>query len=527
MDKQVTGTIKTVARSRTRGTVRKTQVNEPRLQLLVDNAPDMLAVFEMNGRLLYASPSSLNLLGVKPERLRGRSLYDLIHAADGDRVRLLQESSADNHELAACEFRMRHANGNVVWVEMRSHRARDNGHDEVVAVLRNISERHLEETFAAEQRRHLEEQVEAKSWQIETAVDLLNKQIAEHKQDKLALEHSEMRYTALVENTLTGIYIHDGRKMIFCNERFAHIFGFDRDCLENMDTDELFAGGRSIETLLSEMSQEALVKGKTCTGRQIWLKLSRARITCSGQNMVIGNVIDVTEQIETQERLIASELELHTLSAQLMAAQESERKRIANELHDGLGQRLSAIKFAVENVWRTTDKDALPEQSRRLAAVVETIRDCIEEVRRVSMDLRPSILDDLGLLATLGWFCREFGQLFPHIGVHHSVSAAENDIPDEVKVVIFRIVQEAFHNIARHAQADRVELELLCYNNNLHLLIRDNGRGISSIDHSPCAKGLGLKSMRERAELTHGEFRVDSVSGRGTTIVVRWPRNLN
>lgn len=527
MDKQVTGTIKSIARSGSRSTVRKTKDKESRLQLLVDNTPDMLAVLDMNGRLLYTSPSSLGLLGIKPERLHGRTLYDLIYPADCERARLVQETSADNDELAACEFRMRHANGNVVWVEMRSHRARDNDHDEIVAVFRNINERHIEEMFAAEQRRHLEEQLEARGWQIEMTADLLNKQIAEHKQDKLALEHSEMRYTALVENTLTGIYIHDGRKMIYCNDRFAQIFGFDRDCLESMDTDEMFAGGRSIESLLSEMSQEALVKGKTCTGRQIWLKLSRARITCSGQSMVIGNVIDVTEQIETQERLMASELELHTLSAQLMAAQESERKRIANELHDGLGQRLSAIKFAVENVWRTTDKEMFPEQARRLADVVETIRDSIEEVRRVSMDLRPSILDDLGLIATIGWFCREFGQLFPNIGIHHSVSAAETDIPDEVKVVIFRIMQEAFHNIARHAQADQVELELLCYNNNLHLLIRDNGRGISSIDHSPCAKGLGLKSMRERAELTHGEFRVDSVPGRGTTIFVQWPRTIN
>lgn len=526
MDKQVNGAIKSIARVKSQRRVpRKTKMGDAQIQALVNSVSDVLAVVDLDGRFIFASSSSLNLLGIKPERLYGRSLYDMIHGIDCDRVRNMQQLAMDSDEIASCEFRMRHANGNIVWIEMRSCRAVDR--DEIVSVLRDISERHRKDVSVEERRHHLEAQLETRGWQLEQTIELLQKQNTEHRQDKEALEQSEMRYTALVENTLTGIYIHDGRKMIFCNDRFAKIFGFDRDCLKNMDTDDLFMGGRSIETLLADMSQEELVKGKACNGKQIWLKLSRAKLVSGGQSMVIGNIIDVTEQIATNERLMRSELELHTLSSQLMAAQESERKRIANELHDGLGQRLSAIKFAVENVWHTTDKEVHPEQSSRLGAIVEAIRDSIEEVRRVSMDLRPSILDDLGLLATIGWFCREFGQLFPNIGVHRNITATETDIPDEVKLVIFRILQEAFHNIARHAQADQVELDLLSYNNNLSLIIRDNGCGIHSIDHSPCAKGLGLRSMRERAELTRGEFKIDSVDGRGTTISVQWPQSLN
>lgn len=523
----MTGTISSIACPAPRqGTGRK-RINDGYLKQLFDSISDTVVALDTAGRILFASASCQSLFGIKEVRLIGRAIYDHVHGNDVESVKAALAMTHESDTARTCEFRMRHANGNILWVEMHSHRLTDRGRDEVVALLRDISARHRNAVQEDELKHHLEEQVEERNQELERTIELLTKQNNEHKLDKEALELSEMRYTALVENTLTGIYIHDGNKMIFCNERFAQIFGFDRDSLESMNTDDLFAGSRSIETLLSDMSKQELVKGMTCTGKPIWLKLSRTRLVCNSHSMVIGNVIDVTEQVASNERLVASELELHTLSAQLMAAQESERKRIANELHDGLGQRLSAIKFAVENVWRVTDKEMFPDQSRTLATVIETIRDSIEEVRRVSMDLRPSILDDLGLIATIGWFTREFSALFPNIGVHRNISAAETDIPEDVKVVVFRIVQEAFHNIAKHAQADQVVLELSSYNNNLHLMISDNGCGISTIDHSPCAKGLGLKSMRERAELTHGDFRIDSVAGKGTTISVQWPQTLN
>lgn len=358
-------------------------------------------------------------------------------------------------------------------------------------------------------------------------VELLMKEIEAHQRDKAALAESERRYTTLVENTLTGIYLHDGERLVFCNERFARIFGFERAAMEQVKIDEMFATHHAVETLLSGIDKEEVVEGVRHDGGKLWLKVSRARLECEGRSMVLGNVIDISEQMLVSERLKSSERELHLLSARLIAAQETERKRIANELHDGLGQRLSAIKFAVENVYRSIDVEIEPEQARRLAQVVETIRDSIEEVRRVSMDLRPSILDDLGLIATIGWFCREFGLLFPHIDVHRNILATEEEIADEIKVVIFRIIQEAFHNITKHAAADRIDLDLLIHNSALRLMIRDNGRGIASPEISLHSPGLGLKSMRERAELTHGEFRVDSVAGRGTMISVRWPHTMN
>ncbi len=359
------------------------------------------------------------------------------------------------------------------------------------------------------------------------SVKQLMQELEDYKRAKAALEESERRYSTLVENTLTGIYIHDGKRLIFCNERFARIFGFERNAMEQVDPDEMFSSCRAAQTLLNGMESVEVVEAARCDGGKLWLKVSRARLECSGKSMVLGNVIDISEQIAINERLKESERELHLLSARLITAQETERKRIANELHDGLGQRLSAIKFSVEHVYRTIDAEIEPEQARRLAQIVETIRGTIEEVRRVAMDLRPSTLDDLGLIATIGWFCREFAILFPHIDVQRNILAGEEDFPDEIKVVIFRIIQEAFHNIAKHAAADRIDIELLMHNHALRLLIRDNGRGIASPEQVLHHGGFGLKSMRERAELTHGEFVISSVPGHGTLISVRWPHTLN
>jgi len=504
-----------------------TSIREGQLQILIECVPDMIARIGMDGRVIYASPSSMNLLGFSSAQLLDKNLYDLMPDADSVRVKGLMERVAVAGEMAICEYRLRRADGKLIWVEMRSQLAQCNGGNEMVAVLRDISECHRKELENDERCLCLERQLRKQNSHREITVEQLRKQMGEHVRDRAALDASEIRYTTLVENTLTGIYIHDGQKLVYCNERFARIFGFERDTLEDIDINNLFVRSIPADEPHPAMKQAEVVEGMTCDRKRIWLKMSRASMVWNGQQLVVGNVIDITDQIVTNERLKQSEQELHALSSQLMVAQEQERKRIANELHDGLGQRLSAIKFSLENVCRTVDNEVHAEQTRRLEVIIGSVRDAIEEVRRVSMDLRPSVLDDLGLIATIGWFCREFSLLFPTVTVHRNINVEERDIPEDVKVVIFRIIQEAFHNISKHAQAGEIAIDLQIYDNLLRLTIRDNGRGISCIDHSPCTQGLGLKSMRERAELTHGEFHVDSVEGMGTTITVQWPLARN
>jgi signal transduction histidine kinase len=240
---------------------------------------------------------------------------------------------------------------------------------------------------------------------------------------------------------------------------------------------------------------------------------------------IAGIVQDMTKRRQAEEALRESDKELRILSNQLLSTEEKERKRIARELHDGIGQALSAIKFSVENSLRELRNNPGHAELKSLAAVIPLTQKTIEEVRRIVKDLRPAILDDLGILATITWFCREFQKVYVGIKIEREVDIVENDVPSTLKTVIYRILQEALNNIANHSQADLVHLSLKKIQDRVELTVADNGTGFDlaeAISLKPSRRGFGLASMRERAELSGAEFKISSSAGQGTTIQVRW-----
>jgi PAS domain S-box-containing protein len=234
-------------------------------------------------------------------------------------------------------------------------------------------------------------------------------------------------------------------------------------------------------------------------------------------------VTDITESKKARESLIQSQKELHSLSNKLLTAQERERKRIAGELHDGIGQCLSAIKFKIEEIVETADKNAKSFES--LNVLVPLLQNATAEVRRIAMDLRPSILDDLGLKATVNWLSREYRAIYSSIELDASIEVAEAEISEILKTVLYRVIQESLNNIAKHAQATRLTITLMKIEDKINLSITDNGIGFS-LDANrtdiPASIGLGLSSMKERVELTRGTFNIQSVLGEGTVINASW-----
>ncbi|MBM4348458.1 MAG: sensor histidine kinase [Deltaproteobacteria bacterium] len=224
---------------------------------------------------------------------------------------------------------------------------------------------------------------------------------------------------------------------------------------------------------------------------------------------------------------VASNLQyrVRMLSSQLLTAQEDERKRIAREIHDGLGQMLAAIKFKIE-INHSQNKDGPIEIEKLLNTLLPMIQECIEETRRVQMDLRPPMLDDLGILATINWFTREFACTYPTIQIKQNIEIEEDEVPLSVKTVIFRVMQEAFNNISKHSRANLICLSLRRIERRIELAITDDGIGFNpgmTLPVNGMRKGYGLTSMRERVELSGGAFRVESFVGLGTTIQIGWP----
>ncbi len=235
---------------------------------------------------------------------------------------------------------------------------------------------------------------------------------------------------------------------------------------------------------------------------------------------LIGEAIN---RFNLEEELRTSENRLRLLSSQLLVAQEKERKRIAGELHDSISASLSTIKLNIENAANKMKEGvASPEL---LEVIISRVQDSIKETRRIMSDLRPSVLDDLGILAAINWFCREFQNTYSHIRIEKQIDIREDKVPDPLKTVIFRIMQEALNNIAKHSEAEFVQICFRQIGNIIELTIQDNGQGfdiVKNLSEDDSRKGLGLLSMRERAELSSGSFTIESIAGEGTTICASW-----
>ena len=221
---------------------------------------------------------------------------------------------------------------------------------------------------------------------------------------------------------------------------------------------------------------------------------------------------------ERTEELAKSQERLQLLASQLLLAQEQERKRIANELHDGLLSELAATKYLLEGRVMLLEKGKLTDPGE-FKKISDILANAMKEARRIMNNLHPSVLDELGLISAINWWSGEYEKSYLHIKVQKQITVSEQDISDGVRVVIFRVLQEALNNFAKHGKGDRVELSLAKSDGTFALMIQDNGQGF---DLENAQKGLGLESMRERVELSGGEFHIQSIIGQGTTIRAIW-----
>ncbi len=228
------------------------------------------------------------------------------------------------------------------------------------------------------------------------------------------------------------------------------------------------------------------------------------------------------QQSTIRERSHALEL----LSAQLLTAQEEEKKRVAVELHEGIAQTLSSIKYLVENACHSCREDNgrdSAQGSRVLAATVPTLQSAIQEVRALAMDLRPSSLDHLGVLPTLDWYCREFHNVYPDLALSHDARIAEEDIPKPLKVVLFRLIQQMLQFIARHTCANQVQIRLAKSAGLIHLEIMDNCPLASQNAERKNDRDLHLLTLQERIALAGGTMEVATPNAwDGTTVCASW-----
>lgn len=209
----------------------------------------------------------------------------------------------------------------------------------------------------------------------------------------------------------------------------------------------------------------------------------------------------------------------------LLMARDDERKRIASDLHDGLGQVLTMLKFRVEDALIRIGAGRVDESQGILHDVVNELRGAVGEVRRISTELRPSMLDDLGLLPTLKWFARQFEAAHAGVKVTLDLRLDEESVPVTIRTSVFRLIQEAMNNVAKHAQATNVFIYMRVDRGAYMVGVVDNGIGFEAsrvLAGQACLLGVGLNSMRERVEASGGKFKIKSHVDSGTSVSAIW-----
>ena len=333
------------------------------------------------------------------------------------------------------------------------------------------------------------------------------------------LKGAEQPYRVFVETMNEGaVTLGPDGTILYCNSRFGELV---KEPIERIIGSEIVrfiapTDTGSFESAFQTGTEgsskvEILLKGGD--GQLIPVILSLCPLESDDVRCICMVVMDLTERKRAEEQLKESEKQLKHLASQLLTAQEDERRRVAHDIHDSLGSQLSAVKFRVEDFFKM-----MPGASE---SITSALQEAIDESRRIQMDLHPSILDDLGIAPALAWFCRKFETTYP-LKIEQEVAIKESELPQSLEKAIYRISQEAFNNIAKHSQANQARLSLQKNSNTVELIIQDNGQGFEfTVDTS--RKGLGLSSMRERAEVSGGTFSIESAQGKGTIIRASWP----
>jgi len=368
------------------------------------------------------------------------------------------------------------------------------------------------------------------------AIEIALNKYWEKKNVERTLSESESKYRQLIEKINESIILLDEKGIIsFVNDNFLKMNGysqtevFGHSILEFLERESLEKYRKQISFKKDDNHYEFELVWRKKNGQNVITKASLELIyddeaDFKGSLMVLT---DITKRRQVEKELVRSQWELRRLSQHLQNIREKEGKRIAREIHDELGQALTALKM---DIFYLSKKFLNNHKNKRLftektKSMLELIDETICTVQKISAELRPRLLDDLGLVPAIEWYIKDF-QERTKIECKSDLDFNSVKLDPDCSTAIFRIFQEALTNIARHAEATKVNISLKRINSKLEIQISDNGKGIREDDiYSP--NSLGLIGMRERIRPFNGELKLYTPEDGGTTLSVSFPINMH
>jgi len=370
----------------------------------------------------------------------------------------------------------------------------------------------------------------------EACMLFVSNDITERKRSEEALRESEELFRTSFENATVGVGLVglDGR-FFSVNPAFCDMLGYSKEELEQRSFSEItleedkHLGMAFLSSAINgDLYSANFEKRYVCKdGQIIWAYVSVAlvRQPVKGRRFFIAYIQDITERKQADEQLKAKTEQLRALTISVRSAREAEGIRIAREIHDELGSALTSMKWDLEEMGKVVSRAenislSVPLQGK-IAAMSGIVDSTIDVVRRISAELRPSILDDLGLAAAVEWQAQQF-QARTGIQCIYDCAPGHIDLDPDRSTAVFRIFQEALTNVLRHAHATRIQVALDEDDDEVLLHVQDNGRGILESERTGPGS-LGLLGMRERADLIGGSLEIMGVQGVGTTVELRVP----
>ena len=473
---------------------------ERRYQNLFDDVPVGLFRFGPDGTIVDANPALMEMLGY-PDRESLSAVKALNFFANAEERHRLLNALKLSGIIRLFDAQFYRRDGKIIWAEVNARVIR-NDQDKVICYEGSLE-------------------------------DITTRKEAEH-----SLRESEARKGSILNSALDAIItINDHGRITEFNAAAEKIFGRARAEVMGNELAEVIIPPslrdkhrRGLERFLAGgqatmLGKRVEIMAMRADGKEFPVELAITKVSLDGPAMFTGFVRDITERRRAEKQLRDSREQLRALAAYLQSVREEERTRIAREVHDELGQGLTGLKMdlallekKVAEVSSTEDLQQFEEKLEELPVRVDTI---IATVRKIATELRPPVLDDLGLEAAIEWQIQEFEKR-TGIKCQYSCGLKNVDLGPDRATAVFRIFQETLTNVVRHAEATQVDIHLREEGDKLILEVQDNGRGMTGRELSG-TRSLGLLGMRERATMLDGEVNIIGRQGKGTTVGVRIP----
>ncbi|MGD9306032.1 MAG: PAS domain S-box protein [Desulfobacterales bacterium] len=440
----------------------------------------------------------------------------------------MKEANEGNFDIALLDYHLVKQNGSDFFAELQQS-------EECVTpiILLTSSHEHLDDFEAVSARTvGCLEKATLSVYDLERSIWYA----VEIKRATEELRESEERFRSIFYGAAIGIALLDiDGQIIETNPGLNKLLGYSYEEFCNFFLKDLI--DPHAVNKLTELYQELIgakrnsfqieERFKHKDGRWVWLRLTASLFRDAGipAKFVACLLEDVSQRKQARDALQQTEQRLRDLSRKILETQENERKLVAQELHDSVGGSLAAIKFALEEKLDTM-QDSASGESMSLKNIISYVDDTIKETRRISSHLRPSMLDDLGLLPTIRWFCREFEKVHPDVRIDQQLDIEEDMTSESLKIVIYRVLQEALNNVAKHSNADFARLSLARHGDQIELGVEDNGCGFeveAVLSSDDPLMGYGLSGMCDRAEICGGACEITSSIGKGTTVRISLP----